>query len=411
MAWEKVKLGDIADVTSSKRVFANQYVDKGIPFYRQKEIIERNNKQEISDPLFISQDLYDDIKKKYGVPQKNDLLITGVGATLGIPYVIGNETFYFKDGNLIWVKNFSSKANPKYIYYYMSSDAGQKAMWSRTIGAAQPALTIDIVKQYEIPLPDIKIQKRIADILSAYDNLIENNQKQIKLLEEAAQRLYKQWFIDLRYPGHETTKIVDGLPEGWRKVTLGSALSKITTGLNPRKNFVLGQGKNFYVTIKNMGDNNIYLDDKCDRVNDEALEKINKRSDLKTGDILFSGIGTIGRVYLIDIPTNNWNVSESVFTMRVNECVSKEFLYLMLLSDDVQSYCDLHAHGVAQRGIRMADLKEYKFVLPENKIIDSFTTMVEPIIEKTQILRKSINSAAESRDRLLPKLMNGELEI
>jgi type I restriction enzyme S subunit len=97
--------------------------------------------------------------------------------------------------------------------------------------------------------------------------------------------------------------------------------------------------------------------------------------------------------------------------MRVNECVSKEFLYLMLLSDDVQSYCDLHAHGVAQRGIRMADLKEYKFVLPENKIIDSFTTMVEPIIEKTQFLRKSINHAAESRDRLLPKLMNGELEV
>lgn len=278
-------------------------------------------------------------------------------------------------------------------------------------GATQDNLSWEKLSTIKFPAPDYKTQQKIADILSAYDNLIENNQKQIKLLEEAAQRLYKQWFIDLRYPGHETTPIVDGLPKGWRKVTLGSALSKITTGLNPRKNFVLGQGKNFYVTIKNMGDNNIYLDDKCDRVNDEALEKINKRSDLKTGDILFSGIGTIGRVYLIDIPTNNWNVSESVFTMRVNECVSKEFLYLMLLSDDVQSYCDLHAHGVAQRGIRMADLKEYKFVLPENKIIDSFTTMVEPIIEKTQILRKSINYAAESRDRLLPKLMNGELEV
>ena len=278
-------------------------------------------------------------------------------------------------------------------------------------GATQDNLSWEKLSTIKFPAPDYKTQQKIADILSAYDNLIENNQKQIKLLEEAAQRLYKQWFIALCYPGHETTPIVDGLPKGWRKVTLGSALSKITTGLNPRKNFVLGQGKNFYVTIKNMGDNNIYLDDKCDRVNDEALEKINKRSDLKTGDILFSGIGTIGRVYLIDIPTNNWNVSESVFTMRVNECVSKEFLYLMLLSDDVQSYCDLHAHGVAQRGIRMADLKEYKFVLPENKIIDSFTTMVEPIIEKTQILRKSINYAAESRDRLLPKLMNGELEV
>ena len=409
MAWQKVKLGDIAIVTSSKRFHLSERSDSGVPFYCSKQIIQKVRGELVSDYDYIREEFYENVKKQYGVPEPGDLLITTRGS-YGVPYIYkDNDKFYFADGNLTWLKDFKEDIDVRFLYYWICSYEGQKKIDAIAKGTAQKAVTIDGIKNLEISVPSFKTQKRIADILSAYDNLIENNQKQIKLLEEAAQRLYKQWFIDLRYPGHETIKIVDGLPEGWRKVTLGSALSKITTGLNPRKNFVLGQGKNFYVTIKNMGDNNIYLDDKCDRVNDEALEKINKRSDLKTGDILFSGIGTIGRVYLIDIPTNNWNVSESVFTMRVNECVPKEFLYLMLLSDDVQSYCDLHAHGVAQRGIRMADLKEYKFVLPENKIIDSFTTMVEPIIEKTQILRKSINYAAESRDRLLPRLMNGEL--
>lgn len=116
-------------------------------------------------------------------------------------------------------------------------------------------------------------------MLVSFEDLIENNQQQIKLLEEAAQRLYKEWFVDLRFPGFEDVKIVEGVPEGWNRVCLDDVLQKITTGLNPRKNFVLGNGENYYVTIKNMGDNNIFLDDKCDRVDDEALDKINKRSD------------------------------------------------------------------------------------------------------------------------------------
>ena len=360
------------------------------------------------EAYFISEKDYRAINERSLVEQW-DVLMSMIGNGLGRSAVVKQKPDYAIKNLALFKVGDEYKA--KWLHYYLSSPVGQGLIYNSLQGSGQPFISLNLLRNFAIPNPPYEAIKKIVSVLELYDDLIENNQKQIKLLEEAAQRLYKQWFIDLRYPGHETTKIVDGLPEGWRKVTLGSALSKITTGLNPRKNFVLGQGKNFYVTIKNMGDNNIYLDDKCDRVNDEALEKINKRSDLKTGDILFSGIGTIGRVYLIDIPTNNWNVSESVFTMRVNECVSKEFLYLMLLSDDVQSYCDLHAHGVAQRGIRRADLKEYKFVLPENKIIDSFTTMVEPIIEKTQILRKSINSAAESRDRRLPKLMNGELEI
>lgn len=411
MAWEKVKLGDIATCIQpgpfGSQLHNSDYSESGTPIIMPKDMID--GKISHSNLIFVGEEHTKRLCRHQ--VHAGNLMVARKGDVRKCVFITENEDGWMTGSDCLKVALKESYCYPRFIYYQLRSPFIGRWLEKISIGATMPSINTSLLSSIELVLPSLKEQKRIADILSAYDNLIENNQKQIKLLEEAAQRLYKQWFIDLRYPGHETTPIVDGLPKGWRNVTLGEVLSKITTGLNPRKNFVLGQGNNYYVTIKNMGDNRIYLDDKCDRVDNVALEKINKRSDLKTGDILFSGIGTIGRVYLIDIPTNNWNVSESVFTMRVNERVSKEFLYLMLLSDDVQSYCDLHAHGVAQRGIRMADLKEYKFVLPENKIIDSFTTMVEPIIEKTQFLRKSINHAAESRDRLLPKLMNGEIEV
>lgn len=299
--------------------------------------------------------------------------------------------------------------NVRYLQYAMNQQL--KLLKAMSAGSTTKFLKLGMLQNLEIPFPDIETQRRIADILSAYDDLIENNQKQIKLLEEAAQRLYKEWFVDLRFPGYENVKVVDGVPEGWEKAPLSDVIEKITTGLNPRQNFVLGHGDNYYVTIKNMGNNTIYLDDKCDRVDDAALEKINSRSDLKIGDILFSGIGTMGRVYLVSIPTNNWNVSESVFTIRANNRITKELLYLILLSSDMQKYCDNNAHGVAQRGIRMADLKAYPIILPSTSIIDSFTSVVKPIIEKTQSVNKQITKLAEARDRLLPKLMSGELEV
>ena len=264
----------------------------------------------------------------------------------------------------------------EYVYYLIKNFLpGLKAYNLGTASGREYVSKSNFEKIELVAEQDKEIQKKIGIILSRYDSLIENYQKQIKLLEEAAQRLYKEWFIDLHFPGHENTNIIDGVPEGWEKKTIDDVTCKITTGLNPRKNFVLGKGSNYYVTIKNMADNTLFLDDRCDRVDNEALEKINKRSDLKIGDILFSGIGTIGRVALVYIPTNNWNVSESVFTLRANDIVTKEFLYLMLLSPDMQNYCQSNAHGAAQKGIRMADLKAYSFNLPPFGVIQKFTNL------------------------------------
>ena len=299
--------------------------------------------------------------------------------------------------------------DPVFFNYLFRTRQFKKSMTGTAVGANIQNLSQSRLGNCEVKVPNIEIQHRIATILSRYDSLIENYQKQIKLLEEAAQRLYKEWFVDLHFPGNENTKIVDGVPEGWEKKTIDDVTCKVTTGLNPRKNFVLGKGSNYYVTIKNMADNTFFLDDRCDKVDNEALEKINKRSDLKIGDILFSGIGTIGRVALVDIPTNNWNVSESVFTMRVNDIATKEFLYLMLLSPDMQNYCQSNAHGAAQKGIRMADLKAYGFILPHFMFIQKFTSIVSPLLKEVSSIRNQIRLLTEARDRLLPKLMNGEI--
>ena len=222
--WQPVILCDYCEITSSKRIFYSDYVTDGVPFYRSKEIIERQRGDDISEPLFISNEKYENIKSQYGVPQANDMLLTSVG-TIGIAYIVKEtDNFYFKDGNLTWFRNFSPLLSSQYLYYWISSVTGQGILHNTTIGSSQKALTISALKLLKIPLPPIDVQRKIAGILSAYDDLIENNRKQIKLLEEAAQRLYKEWFIDLRFPGYENTKIINGIPEGWEKTLLGNLI-------------------------------------------------------------------------------------------------------------------------------------------------------------------------------------------
>lgn len=148
------------------------------------------------------------------------------------------------------------------------------------------------------------------------------------------------------------------------------------------------------------------MDDKCDKIDDEALIKINKRSDLKKGDILFSGIGTIGRTYLIIEEPVNWNISESVFTIRPGKSISSEFLYLLLSDYDMQSYAINNASGSVQKGIRMADLKAYKFNLPEPEIIKKFTKNVSPMFIEMELLKKQISNLKTLKQLYLKKFFD-----
>lgn len=412
MSLEKVKLGDHCVKIGSgatPKGGAAVYIDSGISLIRSQNVY--NLSFDYQGLTYITEDA---ARKLSGVTvQGRDVLLNITGDSVARVCMVPDDALPARVNQHVAIIRTDESLLPEYLLYYLASPYMQAYMLNLAVGkgASRNALTKGMIEDFPLVLPSVEEQEKIVKNLSAFDDLIENNQKQIKLLEEAAQRLYKEWFVDLRFPGHETTPIVDGIPKGWKTVCLDDVISKIATGLNPRKNFVLGNGSNYYVTIKNMSNNDVILDDKCDKVDDAAINRINQRSDLQQGDLLFSGIGTIGRVYLIDIPTYNWNISESVFTMRVNEFVSKEFLYLLLLSQEMQLYCDNNAHGAAQRGIRMADLRAYKFSLPTDLLMDEFTNIVNPLIDNAQYCRKRIKKLKEVRDRLLPKLMSGELEV
>lgn len=423
MKWEKVKIGEVSRVSSSKRIFARQYVRKGVPFYRQKEIIDKKNKNFIIDPLFISIETYNEIKKKFGVPVKGDLLITAVGVTLGIPYIVDDEIFYFKDGNLIWLSNFNENINSKYIYYWITSDIGQKMMWSRVIGSAQPALTIDIIKQFELSIPTYILQNKIVKILETYDDLIENNQKQIKLLEEAAQRLYKEWFVNLRFPGYENAPIIDGVPEGWSMVKVGEVIKYEIGG---------GWGEE---TIDEKFDNPAYVIRGTDLYGlthgdfNDIPYRFHSDSNLKArklidGDIIFEisgGSKNEGVARTALIRSNLLKIfSEPVMCASFCKLVRFDSLEIAQYMYDTFKY--LRVCGKTSEfdkksassivNYRWKDfLMQQLILLPNEKILTNYNRLAINLYN--QILCKSILIAklVEARDKLLPKLMSGEIEV
>ena len=399
-----IRIGSVADIgrgSSPRPITDKKYFENGeIPWIKIADATVSGKY------IYKTKQYVNDLGASYSRKMKPGTLILSASGSLGIPHFLGVEGC-IHDG-WIYMDNIHD-IDKQYLYYLLLTM--RPYFDNLSYGAAIQNINTSILSKTKIEVPSIQSQEKIGLMLSAYDNLIENNNKRIKLLEQMTESLYKEWFVRFRFPGYKDVEFIDGFPKDWEKVKLDDVLNKIATGLNPRKNFVLGEGENFYVTIKNMADNTVYLDDKCDKVNDDAIIKINKRSDLKIGDLLFSGIGTIGRVCLIDIPTNNWNISESVFTMRANKKISSEFLYMLLLSQDVQNYCQSKANGSAQKGIRMGDLRKYTFLLPTKNVINDFTNQISPILRNVSLLRNENKNLIQQRDMLLPRLMSGKLEV
>ena len=393
MRWGKVKVGDCCEVTSSKRIFFSEYVDSGVPFYRSKEIIESSNGQAISEPLFISQEKYDEIKNHFGVPQPGDMLLTSVG-TIGVPYIVREKDyFYFKDGNLTWFRNFSDELDSKYLYFWVNSSEGQSVLNNTTIGSSQKALTIASLKGLEIPCPPAPVQKRIVEILAGYDDLIENNQKQIKLLEEAAQRLYKEWFVDLHFPGHETTPIVDGVPEGWRRERLVDLVDVQYGYAFDGSLFNTAKNGMPIIRIRNIPSGN---------TDDYTTEEADSRYIVHNGDIL---VGMDGEFHI-----NSWSGPDAYLVQRTcsfrpNNSEMKGYL-LQAIYEPIKYFENTVVGAtVAHLGKKHIDTINV-LTCPTNLYVP-----LQDYYEQRQLLLNQNWLLAEARDRLLPKLMNGELEV
>ena len=346
-------------------------------------------------------------------------VVTGRYGTLGEMYYVDGK--YWPHNTALYVTDFKGNY-PKYIYYLLSC-LGRIRTSDKS---AVPGVNRNELHEMAVPVVDDKCQqKKIAVVLSALDGKIKLNNRINVELEAMAETLYDYWFVQFDFPGQNgkpykssggkmvyNDTLKREIPEGWADCELSDVISRSGTGLNPRDNFKLGSGENFYVTIKNINNGKIIFDDKCDRVDDEALNIIDRRSQLRPGDILFTSIEPVGVTYLIHEKPSNWNINESVFTLRPNyKKITSEYLYMLLSSLEMKAFTKNVSSGSVHKGVRHRVLKTFK--LPYNKpdLISDFSTIIKPILKRIYNLDIENIKLAQLRGWLLPMLMNGQVTV
>lgn len=394
--WRKVKLGDCCDITSSKRCLASVRTKEGIPFFCSKEIILLDKGENVEPTDFIPEEIYESVRDKFGVPKAGDLLLTTRG-TNGIPYIYKeSDKFYFADGNLSWFKNFKRNISNKYLYYWFKSAFGKHEVDAIAKGTAQKAVPIEGLRRIELKLPPLSTQHRIATTISRYDSLIDNYQKQIKLLEEAAQRLYKEWFVNLRFPGHENTKIVDGVPEGWEKKKL-EEIADIIMGQSPKSEFYNKEQKGlpFHQGVGSYGT----------RFVNDIVYTTSYTRIAEANSLLFSVRAPVGR---LNISKNKIVIGRGLAAMKHKNGM-QSFLFYMLKERFFKD--DIIGNGSIFASISKNELLNLRFIIPANSIIYKYERFASDIDAKIQKLDSQLRLLTESRDRLLPKLLSGEIEV
>lgn len=300
---------------------------------------------------------------------------------------------------------FKHVANVKFVKY--AFDILQRDCQKISQGTAQDNLSWKKLSTIKFPAPPIETQNKIVDMLSIYDDLIENNNKQVKLLEEAAQRLYKEWFVDLHFPGYENVEIDDGIPKGWQKDKANSFYN-ITIGKTPSRSekecFVDGNTGIKWASISDMGNAGTFIFTTNEGLTEDAVEKYNMKIVPK-GTVLVSFKLTVGRVV---ITTDEMCTNEAIAHFYVEDDDLRTYTYCYLKNFE---YDTLGNTSSISKAVNSKIIKAMPFLMPSDTVIKEFSTKVTPLLKAICLKQESIIKLTEARDRLLPKLMSGEIEV
>ncbi|MFZ2358080.1 MAG: restriction endonuclease subunit S [Anaerolineae bacterium] len=373
MSWQQARLADISSMRTGK-LDSNAAIPEGAyPFFTCAQETLR-----IDEPAFDTE----------------AVLLGGNNAAGIFPLKYYNGQFNAYQRTYVIESLAPDVLNIRYLYYALRPALAH--FQSASIGAATQYLTKGILDNFQVPLPPVTIQNRIVIILSAYDDLIENNRRRIRLLEEAARLLYREWFVHLRFPGHEHVAVVDGVPEGWERKRL-IEVADIRMGQSPKSIYYNqdGNGLPFHQGVSNFGGRFPSHEVFC-----TILSRL-----AEPGDILFSVRAPVGR---INITRDKIVIGRGLAAIRSN-CDQQNFLFYALKSHFFKD--DMMGTGAIFAAITKNDLHGVQLMHPPLRLIEMFTEHAQPIDRQIENLQQTIDGLVKARDLLLPRLMNGEISV
>ena len=408
MSWETVKLGDCCVKIGSgatPKGGATVYIETGTALIRSQNVY--NLAFDYQGLTHVTEDA---AKKLNGVTvQKRDVLLNITGDSVARVCMVPNDVLPARVNQHVAIIRTNENLLPEYLLYYLASPHMQAYMLNLAVGkgASRNALTKGMIEDFPLLLPSLEEQKSIVKYISAYDELIENNQKQIKLLEEAAQRLYKEWFVDLRFPGYDNTPIIDGVPQGWEKDSAESFF-EITIGKTPPRAesqwFTDMEHGIPWVSISDMGSSSAFLYETSEGLTSEAIKRHNVKI-IPANTVLLSFKLTVGRVA---ITTTEMCTNEAIAHFRMEDPVYREYVYCYLKD---YHYDSLGSTSSISKAVNSKIIKAMPFVIPNYELVSTFSKIAAPIFDQIKNKQKACLKLKQARDRLLPKLMSGELEV
>ena len=407
MSWNTVKMGDISISIQpgpfGSQLHSSDYSETGMPIIMPKDMIDGHISH--SNLMFVGEEHV----KRLSRHQAHDgnLMVARKGDVRKCVYITENEDGWMTGSDCLKVVLDEDKCFPRFIYYQLKSPFIGKWLETISIGATMPSINTGLLSSIELYLPPMNIQREIASVLLNYDKLIQNNKKQIELLEEAAQRLYKEWFVDLRFPGHEEVNIVAGVPEGWKKGR-ADEFYDITIGKTPpraeKQWFVDGKEGIAWASISDMGDAGTFIFNTSEGLTEDAIEKHNMKV-VPTGTILLSFKLTLGRV---SITTKSMCTNEAIAHFRIEKPEDRVYTYSYLKNFE---YDTLGNTSSISKAVNSKIIKAMPFIMPNDVVMKRYSALVSPILDEIYNKQNQILYLTEARDRLLPKLMSGEIEL
>lgn len=397
---------------------------KSGPIYLGIDAITDDGRLNPAEYNYLSEQDYK-IWTKRVIPQLDDIVFS-YEATLG-RYAMIPKGFYGCLGRrLAIVRAKDKRVNPHWLYYYFRSPEWGAFIANHTVkGSTVNRISVDDFPSYPIPLPARPAQDVAVEILSAIDQKIDNNANLCAELEAMVKTLYDYWFTQFDFPNAEgkpyrtsggemvwNEQLKREIPTGWKATPLSHIISSINTGLNPRDNFVLGSGDIKYVTVKNITTDGTLDFSSCDTLDETSRAIVHARSDISAGDILFASIAPLGRCYLIQNTPDDWDINESIFSIRTNRhCVTPEFLYMYFMSDAFIKGATSSSTGSIFKGIRINTLLDMVTALPPSDIVAKYTYKIRDILRLKEQKTEENRELTKLRDWLLPMLMNGQATV